>query len=122
MQPFSRAVRKASSAHVGAIFVCLFAWMVLSDIRPFWQSLMLGLFAGMINMTVTAVKTWRAGQAAVDPSVKTRGTGMLQRLLVIGFASYLTVRFPQMFVISGVLIGYFLSLLLSFLMLYRSFR
>jgi ATP synthase protein I len=47
---------------------------------------------------------------------------MLQRLLVVGFLVFLTVRFPHLFVLSGVLIGLFLIQLLSLLFVYRSLK
>jgi ATP synthase protein I len=107
-------------------FVCMalvvILWALLPQHRLFLQSLLLGMGGSVLSGTLLVSKTWRIGQMAVDPNVRPKGTGMLQRLLVAGFAVFMTIRFPHLFVLSGVLIGLFLFQVLGFFFVYRSFK
>lgn len=122
MQTFTAAMR----ATFRYAFICMaivsILWALFPEHRLFLQSLLLGMAGSLVNGTVLFSKTWRIGQMAVDPSVRPRGTGMLQRLVVAGFAVFLTMRFPHLFVLFGVLIGLFLFQVLSFLFVYRSIK
>lgn len=122
MQTFSSAMRATFRYAFFCMAVVTILWAVLPDYRLFLQSLLLGMAGSLVNGTVLFSKTWRIGQMAVDPNVRPRGTGMMQRLVVAGFAVFLTMRFPHLFVLSGVLIGLFLFQVLSFLFVYRSFK
>ncbi|MGC5324982.1 ATP synthase subunit I [Brevibacillus sp. SYSU BS000544] len=122
MQNFSAAMRLTFKyAFYCASFVMIL-WAVLPDHRLFLQSLLLGIAVSLINGAVLLAKTWRVGQVAENPSLRPKGTGMLQRLITVGFAVYLTVRLPDLFIISGALIGFFLIPLLSLLFVYRSLK
>lgn len=122
MQTFSSAMRATFRYAFFCMAVATILWAVLPDYRLFLQSLLLGMAGSLVNGTVLFSKTWRIGQMTVDPSVRPRGTGMLQRLVMAGFVVFLTMRFPHLFVLSGVLIGLFLFQVLSFLFVYRSFK
>jgi len=122
MQTFSSAMRVTFRYAFFCLAIAAILWAVLPDYRLFLQSLLLGMACSLVNGTVLFSKTWRIGQMAVDPSVRPKGTGMLQRLLVSGFAVFLTIRFPDLFGLAGVLIGLFLFQALSILFVYRSIK
>jgi ATP synthase protein I len=122
MQTFTLAMRKTFRYAFLCIALVAILWALLPEYRLFLQSLLLGMFGSLLNGSVLFSKTWRIGQMAEDPSVRPKGTGMLQRLLVVGFAAFLTIRFPHTFVFSGVIIGLFLFQLLGFLFVYRSLK
>ncbi|MDF2682137.1 MAG: hypothetical protein K0R47_3327 [Brevibacillus sp.] len=122
MQTFSLAMRATFRYAFFSMAIAAILWAVLPSYRFFLQSLLIGMACSLVNGTVLFSKTWRISQMAVDPSVRPRGTGMLQRLIVAGFAVFLTMRFPHLFGLAGVLIGLFLFQVLSFLFVYRSFK
>jgi ATP synthase protein I len=122
MQTFTLAMRMTFRYAILCMAIAAILWALLPQYRLFLQSLLLGMSGSLLNGTLLFSKTWRIGQMAVDPSVRPKGTGMLQRLLVVGFAVFLTIRFPQTFTFSGVLIGLFLFQLIGFLFVYRSFK
>ncbi|WP_126428853.1 ATP synthase subunit I [Brevibacillus marinus] len=122
MQSFSSQMRMVFSIAFLSLALVAILWALLPAYRLFLQSLFLGMLGSTINGAVLFSKTWRVGRAAVDSRVRPRGTGMLQRFLVVGMALYSTVAFPQHFLLSGVLIGLFLIQLLTLLtFLIRSF-
>jgi ATP synthase protein I len=122
MQTFTLAMRRTFRYAFFCMAVVVILWALLPEYKQFLQSLLLGMSGSLLNGAVLLSKTWRVGQMAVDPTVRPKGTGMMQRLLVVGFAVYLTIRFPHLFVLSGVLLGLFLVQLLSFLFVYRSLK
>jgi ATP synthase protein I len=122
MQTFTLAMRMTFRYAFYCIALVAILWALLPQHRLFLQSLLLGMGGSVLNGAVTLGKIWRIGQIADDPTVRPKGTGMLQRLLVAGFAVFLTIRFPHLFTLSGVLIGLFLFQLLGFLFIYRSFK
>lgn len=122
MQTFTLAMRMTFRYAFFCMAAVAILWALLPEHRLFLQSLLVGMGASLINGTVLVGKIWRIGQMAVDPTIRPKGTGMLQRLLVAGFAVFLTIRFPHLFTLSGVLIGLFLVQLLGFLFVYRSFK
>ncbi|UFJ40169.1 ATP synthase subunit I [Brevibacillus humidisoli] len=122
MQTFSTQMRLVFMYAFLSLAVVAILWAALPGSRVFLQSLFLGMIGSTINGAVLFAKTWRVGQAAVDPRIRARGTGMLQRFLIASMAIYCTIAFPQYFVLSGVLIGLFLIQLLSVVtFLIRSF-
>ncbi len=122
MQTFTSAMRMIFCCAFLCMALVAILWGLLPAHRLFLQSLLVGMAASLVNGAVLLSKTWRVGQAAVDPATRPKGTGMMQRLLVVSFAVYLTVRFPASFTLSGVLIGLFLIQILSLLFVYRSFK
>ncbi|MCC0563019.1 ATP synthase subunit I [Brevibacillus borstelensis] len=122
MQTFTSAMRATFRYAFFCVALVAILWAVLPPYRLFLQSLLLGMGCSLLGGTVLVNKTWRIGQMAVDPSVRPKGTGMLQRLLLAGFAVFLTIRFPHLFVLSGVLIGLFLFQVLGFFFVYRSLK
>lgn len=122
MQTFTMAMRMTFRYAFTCVALVAILWALLPEQRLFLQSLLLGMGGSLLNGAVLLSKMWRVGQMAVDPSVRPKGTGFLQRLLVAGFAVFLTIRFPHLFTLSGVLIGLFLFQLLGFLFVYRSFK
>lgn len=122
MQTFTSAMRMTFRFTFIGIALVAILWALLPEHRLFLQSLLLGMGGSLLNGAVLLSKIWRVGQFAVDPSVRPKGTGMLSRLLVAGFAVFLTLRFPQLFSLPGVLIGLFLFQALGFLFVYRSLK
>lgn len=122
MQPFSSQMRVIFALAFLSLALVAVLWAVMPAHRLFLQSLFLGMLCSTVNGAVLLSKTWRVGQAAVDPRVRPRGTGMVQRFLLLGLTLYTTVAFPQHFMLVGVLCGLFLIQLLSLLsFLIRSF-
>ncbi len=121
MQTFTSAMRLTFRYAFFCMAGCVILWALLPEYKVFLQSLFTGMFASTINGAVLVSKTMTIGKAAVEGK-RPRGTGMLQRLIVAVFAVYLTVRFPDLFVLSGIIIGLFLIQLLSLLFVYRSLK
>ncbi len=119
MQTFTSAMRMVFRYAFFSMAIVMALWALLPERRLFLQSLLLGMAASVINGAVLWSKTWRVGESAVNPKVRPKGTGMMQRLVVAGFAVYLTMRFPEHFMLAGVLIGLFLIQLLSLLLVNR---
>ncbi|UFJ62021.1 ATP synthase subunit I [Brevibacillus sedimenti] len=122
MHTFTSAMRAAFRYAFVCMALVVILWALLPQHRLFLQSLLLGMGGSVLSGTLLVSKTWRIGRMAVDPNVRPKGTGMLQRLLVAGFAVFMTIRFPHLFVLSGVLIGLFLFQVLGFFFVYRSFK
>ncbi|MCM3077520.1 ATP synthase subunit I [Brevibacillus invocatus] len=122
MQTFTAAIRATFRYAFFCVSIVLILWALLPEYRIFLQSLLLGMSGSLMNGAVLFSKVWRVGQSTIDPGVRPKGTGMLTRILVAGFAVFLTIRFPETFVVSGVLIGLFLYLVLGSISVYRSFK
>lgn len=122
MQAFSLAIRKVFRYVFLCVAIMSVLWFLMPAYRAFLQSLIAGTLISIVNGAVLFSKTWRIGQFAVDPSVRPKGTGMLQRMLSAAFAVFLPVRFPEMFTLSGMLIGLFVVPLLSLPLVYRSLK
>lgn len=118
MEPIANAVRKTFRYAFYGLAIVLILLALLPAYALFWQGMLLGIAAGMVNTLVLFNKVWRVGQ--VTEGVRPRGSGTIQRFLVAGLAAYLTVLFPHLFQLSGVLIGLFLVHGLSSLLVYRS--
>lgn len=122
MQNFSTAMRKTFAYAFYCTSIVAILWAMLPDYRLFLQSLLVGMGVSLINGAVLVAKTWRVGQVADNPSLRPKGTGMLQRLITVAFAVYLTIRFPNLFIVSGELIGFFLIQILCLPFVYRSLK
>ncbi|USG65413.1 ATP synthase subunit I [Brevibacillus ruminantium] len=122
MEPIAHAMRKTFRY----AFYCLAFAAILLVLLPgyalYWQGLLIGIVGGMINTIILFTKVWRVGQVADNPGYKPGGTGTIQRFLVAGLAGYLTVLFPNLFNLAGVLIGLFLVHGLSSFFVYRSLQ
>lgn len=122
MQNFAQAMRQSFRYTVIIMAIAAAIWAILPEYRLFTQSLLLGITGGLLNGIILLNKTWRVGQVANDPSVRPRGTGMASRLATAAFVVILTVRFPQLFILSGALIGLFIFQIFSFFFVYRSLK
>ncbi|GAA4720716.1 hypothetical protein [Brevibacillus fulvus] len=122
MQTFTAAMRMTFRFAFYSIAITAILWALLPQHRLFLQSLLLGMGGSLLNGAVLLSKIWRVGLFATDPTVRPKGTGMLQRLLIAGFVVFLTIRFPDLFILSGALIGLFLVPLLSLPFVYRSLK
>lgn len=122
MESFTLAMRKSFRYAFYCLALVMILLALLPEYKVLWQSLLLGIGAGMVNTVVLLGKVWRVGMMAEDPTVRPRGTGFLQRILVAGIAGYLTVLFPHLFALPGVLIGLFLVQGLGFILVYRSIK
>lgn len=118
MQPFFSQMRVIFTLAFLSLALVAILWAVVPAHRLLLQSLFLGMLCSTINGAILFSKTWRVGQAAVDPRIRTRGTGMVQRFLLIGLTLYTSVAFPQHFMLVGVLCGMFLIQVLSVLSLF----
>lgn len=118
MQEFTTAMRQTFRYAFFFMAGCVILWALLPEHRVFLQSVFTGMFASTINGAVLFSKAWKT----TTPGSRARGTGMLQRFVMVAFVAYLTVRFPEIFVLSGALIGLFLIQLVSILFVYRSFK
>lgn len=118
MQEFTTAMRQTFRFAFFATAATVILWALLPEHRVFLQSVFTGMFASTINGAVLFSKAWKSTM----PKSRPRGTGMLQRFVMVAFVAYLTIRFPDLFVISGALIGLFLIQVISLLFVYRSFK
>lgn len=118
MHEFTSAMRQTFRFSFYFMAGCVILWALLPEYKVFLQSVFVGMFASTINGAVLFSKAWKITQ----PSSRARGTGMVQRFVMVAFVAYLTVRFPELFVLSGVLVGLFLIQVLSLLFVYRSFK
>lgn len=118
MQEFTTAMRQTFRFAFFFMAASVILWALLPEHRVFLQSIFAGMFANTINNAVLFSKAWKS----TKPDSRPRGTGMLQRFVMVAFLAYLTVRFPEIFVISGALIGFFLIQVVSLLFVYRSFK
>ncbi|MGD8190354.1 ATP synthase subunit I [Brevibacillus ginsengisoli] len=122
MQNFITAMRKTFAYAFYCVSIVAILWALLPSERLFLQSLLVGMGVSLINGAVLVSKTWRVGQVAENPSLRPKGTAMLQRLITVAFAVYLTIRYPDLFIISGELIGFFLVQIISLPFVYRSLK
>jgi ATP synthase protein I len=122
MHNFAEAMRKTFRYAMICTALTAILWALLPQERLFLQGLLLGMAGSLLNGSILLNKTWRIGQMAENPAVRPRGTGMAQRLLIVAFAVFLTIRFPHLFALTGVLIGLFLFQALGFYFVYRSFK
>jgi ATP synthase protein I len=122
MQNFAEAMRKTFRYAIICVAITAILWALLPQERLFLQSLLLGYAGSLLNGSILLNKTWRVGLSVENPAIRPRGTGMASRLAVVAIAVFLTIRFPHLFVLSGVLIGIFLFQVLGFFFVYRSFK
>ncbi|WP_047150786.1 ATP synthase subunit I [Aneurinibacillus tyrosinisolvens] len=106
MEEFASSIKTAARYTFFLFAAIVLLWLFMPQ-RVFFQGLILGTIASIINGFILYLKTLQAGEAAVTPGKKVRGIGMLQRLLVAGFAVYMAARLPHLFSFAGVLIGLF---------------
>ncbi len=105
MEEFASSFRIIVRYSFFSLIIVVFLWLILPQ-KVFFQGLMLGIVASMINGLILYIKTMQAGDAAVAGK-RARGIGMLQRLLIAGFVIYMSARLPHIFSFYGVLIGLF---------------
>ena len=105
MEEFASSFRIIVRYSFFSLIIVVFLWLILPQ-KVFFQGLMLGMVASMINGLILYIKTMQAGDAAVAGK-RARGIGMLQRLLIAGFVIYMSARLPHIFSFYGVLIGLF---------------
>ncbi|HBI04992.1 MAG TPA: hypothetical protein DDY49_13295 [Paenibacillaceae bacterium] len=105
MEEFASSFRIIVRYSFFSLIIVVFLWLILPQ-KVFFQGLMLGIVASMINGIILYIKTMQAGDAAVAGK-RARGIGMLQRLLIAGFVIYMSARLPHIFSFYGVLIGLF---------------
>lgn len=122
MQTFTIAMRRTFRFTIIGIAVTAILWALLPQYQLFLQSLLLGMGGSLLNGLILLSKTWRVGQMAENPTVRPRGTGMTSRLATVAIVVFLTIRYPQLFTLSGVLIGLFLFQGLGSYFVYRSFK
>jgi ATP synthase protein I len=109
----------ASFKQIWRITFILFAAIVLLWVfmpqRVFLQGLILGVLVSIVNGLILYIKTLQAGEAVVTPGKRAKGLGMLQRVLLAGFAIYVATKLPHYFSVYGVLIGLFAVQLVTLL-------
>ncbi len=74
----------------------------------FIQGLLLGMLTSLLNAFTLILRTYFAIKQLEKDGKRSMATGMVQRLLFVGFAAYVTVKMPHLFSELGVLIGLFL--------------
>jgi ATP synthase protein I len=113
MESFYLSMKKVAqyTCYIAAITVLV--WLVFAGHRVFIQGFLLGLFVSACNGLILFIKTKQVGEAAVDPSKRVRGTGMLQRMLLGGFAVYAADKLPHLFSVLGVVSGLFVVQILA---------
>lgn len=122
MQTFTMAMRRTFRYTIIGIAITAILWALLPQYQLFLQSLLLGMGGSLLNGLILLSKTWRVGQMGENPSVRPRGTGMTSRLATVAIVVFLTIRYPHLFTLSGVLIGLFLFQGLGSYFVYRSFK
>lgn len=116
MDRFSLYGKRVFVSTAYAIVLASALWLIVPENRIFFQSLILGMLTSLLNGWIAFMKT----KQVADPESKVRGTGMFSRLLLSVFAIYLTMRFPEIFTLSGVLIGLFVTQFFSLIFALRS--
>ncbi|WP_134683420.1 ATP synthase subunit I [Brevibacillus migulae] len=122
METFSLAMRRTFRYTFIGIAITAILWALLPGYHLFLQSLLLGMVGSLLNGLILLSKTWRVGKMGEDPSVRPRGTGMTSRLATVAIVVFLTIRYPQLFTLSGVLIGLFLFQAVGSYFVYRSLK
>ncbi|WP_051330806.1 ATP synthase subunit I [Aneurinibacillus terranovensis] len=106
MEEFASSIKQIARYTFYLFVVVVLLWLFMPQ-RVFFQGLLLGTFVSILNGLILYVKTMQAGEAAVTPGKRARGIGMMQRLLLAGFAIYVSIRLPHLFSFYGVLVGLF---------------
>ncbi|MCF6093219.1 ATP synthase subunit I [Microaerobacter geothermalis] len=96
-------------------------WLVVPN-RSFIQGLLLGMAVSLINGVILFMKTYQLGKYMNQGKRRIGGMGMMQRMLLAGFAVYVSVKRPELFSLAGVLIGLFLIQILTLLLSFRITR
>lgn len=116
MIPFEKLVRQSFIGSFVLLVMSVAAWFIFTEYHRFFAGFALGTAFSLINGTITAIKTVQINQFALNQKKKrVFGTGELQRLLIAGFAGYISISFPRYFHYAGVLLGLLTVTLLSFL-------
>lgn len=113
MESFRNSMQKIVQYSCYVAAAAVLVWLIMPTQRIVVQGFLLGLFVSAWNGYILYVKTKRVGEAALDPSKKARGIGMLQRMLLAGFAVYVSTRMPHLFSVYGVFAGLFVVQLIS---------
>lgn len=113
MESFNHAMRKIVQYSCYIAVAAIIVWLIMPSQRISVQGFLLGLLVSAWNGYILYVKTKRVGESALDPSRRARGIGMLQRMLLAGFAVYVSAHFPHLFSMLGVFTGLFVVQLLS---------
>ncbi len=118
MQTFYTAVRNIIRCVLWSIALIGVLWFLLPDYRLFFQSLLLGSFASLINGLLLYLKVWKiTGNIG-----KTKGIGMVQRFAVTIIAVFVALRFPELFQIIGVIIGLLVFQVFSIIFVYYNLK
>ncbi|AIG28703.1 ATP synthase subunit I [Brevibacillus sp. 7WMA2] len=118
MQTFYTAVRNIIRCVLWSIALIGVLWFLLPDYRLFFQSLLLGSFASLINGLLLYLKVWKiTGNIG-----KTKGIGMVQRFAVTIIAVFIALRFPELFQIMGVIIGLLVFQVFSIIFVYYNLK
>lgn len=113
MESFYLSMKKVAQYTCYIAAIAVLAWLILVSHRVFIQGFLLGLFVSACNGLILFIKTKQVGEMTVDPSKRVRGTGMLQRMLLGGFAVYMADRLPHIFAVLGVVAGLFVVQILA---------
>ncbi|HJV46085.1 MAG TPA: ATP synthase subunit I [Bacillota bacterium] len=113
MESFYLSMKKVARLTCYITAIAVLAWLVLASHRVFTQGFLLGIFISACNGVILLIKTKQIGEMTVDPSKRVRGTGMLQRMLLGGFAVYMADRLPHIFSVLGVVSGLFVVQILA---------
>lgn len=115
MESFYSSMKKVAQYTCYITALAVLAWFVLFGHRVFMQGFLLGLVVSALNGLILFIKTRQVAEMTVDPTKRVRSTGMLQRMLLGGFAVYMADRLPHLFSVLGVVAGLFVVQILALL-------
>jgi hypothetical protein len=115
MISFEKLVRQTLIGSFFLLVLSVASWFFFTDFRRFLAGFALGAAFSLVNGAIAAIKTVQINRIALSGEKKrVYGTGQLQRLIIAGFAGYVSVSFPRYFHYAGAILGLMTVTLLSF--------
>lgn len=119
MDPLQLIRRRLVNLSAGFLALLLVLWL-LTPFQKVVAGVALGLLVSMYNITYMARKVRMAGEVALaSGSMRKRGTGMINRYLMVALAIIAAFKYPMYFdaraVVAGLPICYILIILLEIL-------
>jgi ATP synthase protein I len=94
---------------------CLVCWALLTEFRPYFAGLILGILVSMMNAKYLAWKIEKLSEPLKSSKKMSRmNIGFLTRASVVALAGLIAIRFEQHFQISTAIIGFFFAHFVSY--------
>ena len=116
MDDFQAHVKAVLRLSLVLLSFCLVGWLLAGTAKPFYAGLLLGSVVSIINSQYLALKINQASQAVIHKTNRRVNLGFVTRASLALLAIILAAKYEQDISILAVIIGLFLSQLVTLLL------